>query len=168
MRILWFLKGLVLKFPLSLLVAASILLFTGYTGLRRYFDAGPSNDGNLPLFSLIAMSVFSFMTGVGGNAGLTSATNATAKSFPDYMVGCDSRVILPFQLTLPCLTARNDGGFGSFRFWAICFRFFYPRTTVFPRKYLIIPPISLPRYIFARRHWVFCGSSSSIRRAFKS
>ena len=73
----------------SLLAASAILLFTGYTGLRSYFDAGPPNDENIPLFSLIVMSFFSFMTGAGGDAGLTSATNATAKSFPDHLVSRD-------------------------------------------------------------------------------
>jgi hypothetical protein len=69
-----------------LLIAAFFLLLAGYTGLRTYYDAGASSDEKLPLSSLIIMSLFSYMTGAGGNAGLTAATNATAKSFPERMV----------------------------------------------------------------------------------
>lgn len=63
-----------------------MFLFAGYVGLRWYYDAGPSNDETLPFRSLIAMSVFSYITGAGGSAGLTAAVNSTAKSFPERLV----------------------------------------------------------------------------------
>jgi hypothetical protein len=72
--------------PHSLLILASVFLFAGYIGLRSYFDAGPSSEEVLPLFSLIVMSTFSFMTGTGGSAGLIAAVNSTAKSFPERLV----------------------------------------------------------------------------------
>lgn len=72
----------------SLLVLSFLFLFVGYTGLRGYFDAGPSSDKNLPLLSLIALSTFSYVTGAGGSAGLIASTNSTAKSFPERLVSC--------------------------------------------------------------------------------
>jgi hypothetical protein len=56
-------------------------------GLRSYYDAGlPAGDEQLPFFSLVALSFFSFLTGLGGNCGLAAGINATAKSFPERMV----------------------------------------------------------------------------------
>ncbi|KAF8580797.1 MFS general substrate transporter [Ramaria rubella] len=71
--------------PRLLLILAFIFLLVGYSGLRRYYDAGPSNDEKLPVLSLIAMSLFSYMTGAGGNCGLLAASNSTAKSFPERL-----------------------------------------------------------------------------------
>lgn len=59
-----------------------LFLFVGYSGIRHYFDAATS----LSTLQLCTLVMFSFFTGIGGNAGLTSAMNATAKSFPDRMV----------------------------------------------------------------------------------
>ncbi|KIJ24619.1 hypothetical protein M422DRAFT_274545 [Sphaerobolus stellatus SS14] len=71
--------------PRPLLLSSFFLLLIGYTGLRSYFDAGPIGDDKLPTASLIALSLFSYMTGVGGNCGLSAAVNSTAKSFPDRL-----------------------------------------------------------------------------------
>ena len=70
----------------SLLILSFLFLFGGYTGLRGYFDAGPSSDKNLPLLSLIALSTFSYVTGAGGSAGLIASINSTARSFPERLV----------------------------------------------------------------------------------
>lgn len=69
------------------LFLASILSFIGYTVVRlfylgvfpiRYGDDGPA-AAPLLLFLILAM----FCTGAAGSAGLSSAMNAVAKSFPD-------------------------------------------------------------------------------------
>ncbi|KAI0301892.1 major facilitator superfamily domain-containing protein [Multifurca ochricompacta] len=70
--------------PRPLLVAAFILLLSGYSGIRGLFDAGLGNAAELSQLRLVILIMCSFLTGVGGNAGMSSAVNVTAKSFPDY------------------------------------------------------------------------------------
>ncbi|EGN92319.1 hypothetical protein SERLA73DRAFT_191271 [Serpula lacrymans var. lacrymans S7.3] len=66
------------------LIGAFGFLLMGYIGIKRVFDVGvPSNDISISIFSIIILVVCGFMTGLGGNAGLASAINTTAKSFPD-------------------------------------------------------------------------------------
>lgn len=66
---------------------AFIALLVGYNGIRHFYDAGlPEGKTDIPFISFIALVVCSFMTGAGGNGGLASAMNATAKSFPDSAV----------------------------------------------------------------------------------
>lgn len=72
--------------PRPLLVGAFIFLLTGYSGIRGLFDAGLGNAPELSQPRLILLVICSFFTGVGGNAGIMSAINATAKSFPDHFV----------------------------------------------------------------------------------
>ena len=56
-------------------------------GIRSYYDAGlGENESTLPLLNLVALSVFMYMTGMGGNCGLNAGINATAKSFPERLV----------------------------------------------------------------------------------
>jgi len=62
------------------------LLFVGYSGIRYYFDAATP----LSTLQLCTLVMFSFFVGVGCNAGLTAALNATAKSFSDRMVRTQS------------------------------------------------------------------------------
>ncbi|KAF8522453.1 major facilitator superfamily domain-containing protein [Hysterangium stoloniferum] len=72
--------------PRPLLIACFFLLLIGYMGIRSYYDAGlAGSDNKLPFLNLVALSIFSFMTGVGGNCGLIAGTNATAKSFPERL-----------------------------------------------------------------------------------
>ncbi|KAH7916644.1 major facilitator superfamily domain-containing protein [Hygrophoropsis aurantiaca] len=63
------------------LAGAFICLLFGYFGIRHIFDAGA--DPYLSSLSLGVLIICSFMTGLGGNAGLGAAINTTAKSFPD-------------------------------------------------------------------------------------
>ncbi|KAF5374217.1 hypothetical protein D9758_004666 [Tetrapyrgos nigripes] len=63
-------------------------LLAGYTGIRVIYDTGlPSSTSALPTVIFLLLVMFSFMTGVGGNAGFSAALNATAKTFPDSMRG---------------------------------------------------------------------------------
>lgn len=74
--------------PRSLLVAFVMLLF-GYNGIRMFYiglltlseDSTAKFNGGVA-----ALSFFSLCTGIAGNAGITSAMNSVAKSFPDRMV----------------------------------------------------------------------------------
>ncbi|KAF8075789.1 major facilitator superfamily domain-containing protein [Lyophyllum atratum] len=73
-----------LRGPRILLASAFVLLLSGYSGIRYIFDSGiPTSSTTLSTLSFCVLVVCGFMTGAGGNAGLTSAVNSTAKSFPD-------------------------------------------------------------------------------------
>ncbi|KAI0755996.1 hypothetical protein BC629DRAFT_1662047 [Irpex lacteus] len=62
----------------ALLVLGFVSLLVGYNGIRYFYDAGLPGEARRAWGS----GVF-FLTGIGGNGGLASAMNATAKSFPD-------------------------------------------------------------------------------------
>lgn len=74
------------KGPRIPLTIALVLLFTGYFGIKAIFDAGSGDP--ISLITFCALAFCSYITGIGGNGGLTSAMNATAKSFPDKLVSC--------------------------------------------------------------------------------
>ncbi|GJJ07849.1 hypothetical protein Clacol_002055 [Clathrus columnatus] len=80
--------------PKPLLIAAFLFLLLGYSGLWRYYNAGPLTDDHLPISTLVALSLFSYMTGAGGNCGLAASLNSTAKSFPDHMRATTVGVVL--------------------------------------------------------------------------
>lgn len=71
--------------PRPLLIAAFILLLSGYTGIRGIFDAGLGGGKDLSTLRLIILVLCSFFSGVGGHAGMASAMNTTAKNFPDHL-----------------------------------------------------------------------------------
>ncbi|KAI0092889.1 major facilitator superfamily domain-containing protein [Irpex rosettiformis] len=72
------------KGPKPLLVLGFVSLLIGYNGIRFFYDAGlPEGVTDLSLIAFCTLVVCSFLTGIGGNGGLASAMNATAKSFPD-------------------------------------------------------------------------------------
>lgn len=73
--------------PRILLIIAFISLLVGYNGIRYFYDRGlPSGSTDLTSVSFGILVLFGFLTGIGGNGGLTSAMNSTAKSFPDGLV----------------------------------------------------------------------------------
>lgn len=73
--------------PKSLLISAFTLLMGGYTGIRYLYDSGlPTGEASLSALGFVILVLFSYMTGAGGNAGLVSAVNSTAKTFPDKAV----------------------------------------------------------------------------------
>jgi len=56
-------------------------------GMRHFYDTGlPEGVAKLPLLGIIVLSASSFLTGAGGSAGMASAVNSTAKTFPDQAV----------------------------------------------------------------------------------
>ncbi|KAG7095093.1 hypothetical protein E1B28_005880 [Marasmius oreades] len=77
------------------LLAASVLLLVGYSGMRSIFSAGlPEGTDSLSNFKLIVLVLCSFMTGVGGNAGLITAINTSAKTFPDRIRGSTTGMVI--------------------------------------------------------------------------
>lgn len=55
--------------------------------MRHFYDVGlPEGATDISTLSFCALVVCGFLTGIGGNGGLTSATNSTAKNFPDRLV----------------------------------------------------------------------------------
>jgi len=75
------------KGPRILLASAFITLLVGYMGMRYFYDTGlPEGVTKLSLLGIIVLSTSNFLTGAGGSAGLASAVNSTAKTFPDQAV----------------------------------------------------------------------------------
>ncbi|KAI0030402.1 major facilitator superfamily domain-containing protein [Vararia minispora EC-137] len=66
-----------------LLIIASIALLCGYLGIRSLFDRGLDDGEHLSRAHLALLVFCSYLTGVGSNSGMTSATNSTAKTFSD-------------------------------------------------------------------------------------
>ncbi|KZO93801.1 MFS general substrate transporter [Calocera viscosa TUFC12733] len=73
------------------LLVASGLLISGYMGIRMAFDGVLILRGG---WELGMLALFGFCTGSGGNAGLTGAVNATAKSFHDRTRATATSVVL--------------------------------------------------------------------------
>ena len=71
--------------PRFLLAGAFFSLLIGYSGMRYLYNAaeGSGSTSQLTYFVLV---LFSFLTGVGGTGGLSSAVNTTARSFPERRV----------------------------------------------------------------------------------
>lgn len=96
-----------------------ILLLTGYMGLKVFYDNGAVGD-SLPVSSLIFLSAFSYMTGAGGNCGLTAGANSTAKSFPERMVSKNIPHLFEMSLIFLCQSlASNYRWFRSLRLWTL-------------------------------------------------
>lgn len=78
--------------PRILLVSAFLFLLGGYSGIRYLYDRGlPTGVESLGSIALCALVLLSYLTGAGGNAGLVSSVNSTAKTFPDKTVrNCNS------------------------------------------------------------------------------
>lgn len=75
------------KGPRIPLIGASICLFIGYLGIKQMYDDGiGANGSTVSAVHLALLVACSFMTGLGGNGGLSAAINTTAKSFPSSSV----------------------------------------------------------------------------------
>lgn len=83
--------------PRPLLALGFVALLAGYNGIRHFFDAGvPAGAIDISTLTFCGLVVCGFLTGIGGNGGLTSAINSTAKSFPDSLV---CRPLVAFALS---------------------------------------------------------------------
>ncbi|KAG5643241.1 hypothetical protein DXG03_001290 [Asterophora parasitica] len=84
-----------LRGPQILLVSAFALLLTGYSGIRYIYDSGvPEASTTVSTLTFSLLVLCSFMTGAGGNGGLTSAVNSTAKTFPDKARATATGIVL--------------------------------------------------------------------------
>lgn len=73
--------------PRILLAGAFLSLLIGYSGIRYLYNSGlPPDVSTLSILSFCVLVASSYLTGSGGNAGLISAVNSTAKTFPDQTV----------------------------------------------------------------------------------
>lgn len=73
--------------PRTLLAAAFLFLLIGYSGIRYLYNSGlPPDTPTLSILGFCFLVAFTYLTGSGGNAGLVSAVNSTAKTFPDQAV----------------------------------------------------------------------------------
>jgi hypothetical protein len=65
-----------------------VLLLTGYTGVRMFYNGVLTLTGDPKSFSpaFAFLMLLGFFTGAGGDAGLTAAMNAAARSFSDASV----------------------------------------------------------------------------------
>jgi len=81
--------------PRLLLIGAFISLLSGYSGIRGIYDAGLGEATELSQVRFVLLTICSFITGVGGHAGMASAMNTTAKSFPDNFVSLTNLHVLP-------------------------------------------------------------------------
>ncbi|KAF5337303.1 hypothetical protein D9611_002979 [Ephemerocybe angulata] len=106
--------------PRILLCSAFVFLLGGYMGIRYLYDRGlEKGQDSLGLLGFCALVVFSYLTGAGGNGGLTSSVNSTAKSFPDQMRGITTGLVI------------SGFGLSAFLFSTISRSFFAGNTSSF-------------------------------------
>lgn len=131
--------------PRILLACGFMFLLGGYSGIRHLYDKGmPDDAASLSTFGLYTLILFSFMTGAGGNCGLTSAVNSTAKTFPDHMRASTTGLVI------------SGFGLSAFLFSTISHLFYTGNTssflfllsmgTAFPMimGFFLVRPIPLP------------------------
>ncbi|PPR04909.1 hypothetical protein CVT24_007153 [Panaeolus cyanescens] len=71
--------------PRIALACGFVFLLGGYYGIRSMYDGGLPDDAlHISTLGFCWLVFFSFLTGSGGNGGLTSSVNSTAKTFPDH------------------------------------------------------------------------------------
>ncbi|KAI3610638.1 mfs transporter [Moniliophthora roreri] len=81
--------------PKAPLLSAFVLHLVGYSGIRAIYDRGlPEGTKSLSHLMIFLLVLCSFMTGVGGNAGMCSGINTTARSFPDHVRGSTTGLVI--------------------------------------------------------------------------
>ncbi|RXW15826.1 hypothetical protein EST38_g10027 [Candolleomyces aberdarensis] len=106
--------------PRILLCCAFVFLLGGYMGMRYLYDAGlPEGVNHLSVLSFAALVLCSYLTGAGGNGGLTSSVNSTARTFPDQMRGITTGLVI------------SGFGLSAFLFSTISHTFFPGNTSTF-------------------------------------
>ncbi|KAK2459401.1 hypothetical protein APHAL10511_008588 [Amanita phalloides] len=135
-----------LRGPRIPLLSAFFLLLIGYYGIRHIYDQGLSpGETTVSVFTFILLVLFGLMSGAGGNAGIASAINSTAKTFPDSARATTVGIVL------------SGFGLSAFLFSSISHIFFPGDTssfllilavgTAFPMimGYFLVRPIPLQR-----------------------
>ncbi|KAI6119231.1 major facilitator superfamily domain-containing protein [Pisolithus thermaeus] len=64
------------------LIGAFMCFLIGYAGMKRMYDAGTDSGTSISAAHFTLLVVCGLLTGLGANAGIASAINTTAKSFP--------------------------------------------------------------------------------------
>jgi len=89
-----------------LFVMSFLALLVGYNGIRHFYDEFDDSSSSSTPTSVMAdfekisviqfyvLAFCSFLTGVGGDGGLTTAMNATAKSFPDRLRATTTGIVI--------------------------------------------------------------------------
>lgn len=108
------------KGPKPLLLISFVCLLVGYLGMRQYYIAGlPHDAAHLTSLSFAFLVVLAFFAGFGGNGGIMSAMNATAKSWPDNASATTTGLVL------------SGFGLSAFTFSTIARTFFPGDTSTF-------------------------------------
>jgi len=123
-------RGPRLSFTLSF-----VLLLTGYLGIKGVYDASEDNTEPVQGRTLFTLILFGLLSGIGSNAGYSSALNTVAKSFPNKIVSSNSGSITLTMLTTPPDIENNCDRNRYGWLWIIGFPFLYDRTHHFPRKH---------------------------------
>jgi len=146
--------------PRILLCCAFIFLLSGYMGMRHLFDVGlEEGQQTLSWLGFASLIMFSYLTGAGGNGGLTSSVNSTAKTFPDEMVS-------PFphdsqsHVRSKNIAEGNDDRPGHLWLWTLCLPILNDCTHILRRQYLLV--LAHTRY----RHSLPYGSRLLLSEAY--
>lgn len=140
-------------------MAAFILLLSGYSGIRHIYDSGISSSATtISTFTFCLLVACGFMTGAGGNGGLTSSVNSTAKTFPDKTV----RVSVLREATLSQQTlAWNSYRHRDFGLWSLGIFIFHYIACFVCRKHVILPISPCSRHVNTNDLWIiFCSTDS--------
>ncbi|KAI6098042.1 major facilitator superfamily domain-containing protein [Pisolithus croceorrhizus] len=65
------------------LIGAFVCFLFGYAGMKCMYDGGTGSETSISTTHFSLLIICGLLTGLGANAGIISAVNATAKSFPE-------------------------------------------------------------------------------------
>lgn len=68
------------------LIGAFVCFLFGYAGMKCMYDGGTGSETSISTTHFSLLIICGLLTGLGANAGIISAVNATAKSFPESTV----------------------------------------------------------------------------------
>ena len=138
--------------PRPLLISAFILLLSGYSGIRGIFDAGLGEGKDLSTLRLMILVFCSFISGVGGHAGMASAMNTTAKNFPDHLVSPNTPYILSVSHTRIAGRHRRSR---HVRIWTLSILLFVDFAHTLPWQYIGFSTCTRAGHINSHDLWVF-------------
>lgn len=134
------------KGPRILLVIGFVFLLSGYLGIRHLYDVGlPEGVADLSTVAFGALVLCGFMTGIGGNGGLASSMNVTAKSWPDRAV----RALFPYSIWTICDLGKTESNYDwsrIVRIRSLSLPVLNPRTYILPGRHFRVPASPSDRY----------------------
>ena len=144
--------------PRPLLFSGFFLLLAGYSGIRFIFNAGiPPGADTIPTSTFCALVVCKLMTGAGGNCGITSALNTSAKTFPDRAVCLliGSLIVLVVNFFSVLFIAWTSYGDSSFWIRSLCVLVLCGGTYGGRQRYAFLPQAPRLWYGFSHDFWLF-------------